>query len=52
MNWRGEQGEHLGRFWVLSPRALGDDREMAKMLTLLTPLARPDTGDERGGGLA
>jgi hypothetical protein len=45
---RGEQGEHVSRIRVLSPRVLAKDRESAPLLTLLTPASRPTSvGHER-----
>jgi hypothetical protein len=52
MNRMGEQGEHFGRFQILSPRVLAKDREAAPLLTLLTPASQPTSGDHQGGDLA
>ncbi len=51
MSRRGEQGEHFGRFRVLSPRVWAKDQRLAPLLTLLTrsvwsPLSRRQ---QRGG---
>lgn len=51
MNRMGEQGEHFGRFRVLSPRVLAKDLRSAPLLPLLTPASRPTSGDHRGGDL-
>jgi hypothetical protein len=52
MSWRGEQGEHLSRFRVLSQRVLAKDLRSALMLTLLTPASRATRRDHQRGGLA
>jgi hypothetical protein len=52
MNRMGEQGEHPGRFRILSPRVLAKDLESAPLLTLLTPATHPTSQDYQVGDLA